>query len=41
MTCLNDIHIQALADGEALPEAAAHAAGVRALRGARCASAAR
>jgi hypothetical protein len=27
MTCLNDIHIQALADGEAAPEAARHAAG--------------
>jgi len=27
MTCLNDSHIQALADGEPLPEAAAHAAG--------------
>lgn len=27
MTCLNDIHIQALADGEATPEAARHAAG--------------
>ena len=27
MTCLNDIHIQALADGEASPEAARHAAG--------------
>ncbi len=26
MTCLNDSHIQALADGERLPEAAAHAA---------------
>jgi hypothetical protein len=26
MTCLNDIHIQALADGEAAPEAARHAA---------------
>jgi hypothetical protein len=26
MTCLNDIHIQALADGEATPEAAHHAA---------------
>jgi hypothetical protein len=27
MTCLNDSHIQALADGEPLPDAAAHAAG--------------
>ena len=27
MTCLNDIHIQALADGEGAPEAARHAAG--------------
>ena len=27
MTCLNDSHIQALADGESLPEAAQHAAG--------------
>ncbi len=27
MTCLNDIHIQALADGEATPDAVRHAAG--------------
>ena len=40
MTCLNDSHIQALADGEPLAEAAEHAAVLRALRARACSSAA-